>query len=87
MESSITKMQDCLIKEASMKALISVIVYIIIDLCNEKYSANYNITNLPIVNFFNQVYACKLIVRLSRIKVIPIIIQILLKTLILIISR
>ena len=50
MESSIIEMQDSAIKEANVKALVRVIVYIMIDLCNIKYSANYNITNLPVVN-------------------------------------
>jgi len=79
MEYSITKMQDRGIKDANVKALIIMIVYIMIDLCNRKYSANYNIANLPVVNFFNQVSAYKFIDHISRIKVIPIIVQLVLK--------
>ncbi len=45
-------MQDSAIKEENVKALIEVIFYIMIYLCNEKYSANYNIANLPVVNIF-----------------------------------
>jgi hypothetical protein len=51
MESSITKMQYNATKEVNEKSHIVFIVYIMIDLCNEKYSANYNIANLPVVNF------------------------------------
>lgn len=50
MDSSITEMQDSAIKESNVKALVRVIVYIMIDLCNIKYSANYNIENLHVVN-------------------------------------
>lgn len=81
MDSSITEMQDIAIKEANVKALIRVIVCIMIDLCKEKYSANYNIANLPVVNFFNRVYLYKFVIHNSRIKVIPITVQILLKAL------
>lgn len=83
MEYSITEMQDRDIKEANVKALIRMIVYIMIDLCNGKYSANYNIANLPVVNFFNQVSVYKFVDHISRIKVIPIIViivQIIFKT-------
>lgn len=51
MDYSITKMQNRAIKEANVKALVRVIVYIMIDLCNIKYSANYNIANISVVNF------------------------------------
>jgi len=69
-------MQDSAIKKSNVKALIRMIVYIMIDSCNGKYSANYNIANLPVVNFFNQVSHYKFTVHISRIKVIPIIVQI-----------
>jgi len=35
MESSIIEMQDSAIKEANVKALLRMIVYIMIDLCNK----------------------------------------------------
>jgi hypothetical protein len=43
---------DSAIKEENVKALIKVIVCIMIYLCDEKYSANYNIANLPVVKIF-----------------------------------